>query len=121
MRQYHYPTFPPLAGDQKPQNPNATKRLVTVCVEYGFNRGSINPEKAGPMTFNQYSKPFAAHKDTFTLFAGMDHPGVGGGHAATSTMLNGTKKQLTGGDLRKMESLDVKLANKFGGDTDSHF
>lgn len=111
------PYFSSLAGDLKPQNPNTTKRLVSICIEYGFNRGSINPEKAGPMTFNQYSKPFEQHKDTFSLFAGMDHPGVGGGHAATATMLNGTKKQLTGGDLRKMESFDVNLANKFGGDT----
>lgn len=109
------PYFSSLAGDKKSSGVN--KRLVSICVEYGFNRGSINPEKAGKMTFNQYSKPFEAHKDTFTLFSGLDHPGVGGGHAATSTMLNGTKKQLTGGDLRKMESFDVKLANKFGQDT----
>lgn len=109
------PYFSSLAGDKTSSNSN--KRLVSICVEYGFNRGSINPGKAGQMSFNQYSKPFAPHRNTFSLFSGMDHPGVGGGHATTSTMLNGTKKQLTGGDLRKMESFDVKLANKYGQDT----
>jgi hypothetical protein len=110
------PYFASLAGD-KPVSKNLNQRLVTVVAEYGFNRGSINPEKSGKMVFNEYSKPFAEHKDKFSLFGGLDHPGVGGGHGATSTMLNGTKKQLTGGDFRKMESLDVKLANQFGGNT----
>ena len=42
------PYFSSLAGDLKPQNPNTTKRLVSICIEYGFNRGSINPEKPAP-------------------------------------------------------------------------
>lgn len=109
------PYFTSIAGDKSPTNNN--KRLVSICVEYGFNKGSIYPDTPGKMTFNNYSKPFEIHKDFFTLFAGLDHPGVGGGHGVTSTMLNGTKKQMTGGDLRKMESFDVKLANQLGQDT----
>ena len=58
------PFFSSLAGDKAASNKN--KRLVSICVEYGFNRGSINPENAGRMTFNKYSKPFEAHKDICT-------------------------------------------------------
>ncbi len=109
------PYFASLNGDEKESQHN--ERLVCVCTEYGFNRGSIIPEKTGELSFNEYSRPLEKHKNELSLFAGLDHPKVGGGHAVTATMLNGVKREQTLNDMTKMESFDVKLAKKFGGET----
>ncbi|WDE96495.1 DUF1552 domain-containing protein [Lentisphaera profundi] len=106
------------AAGKKKASSAVTKRFVCIAPEYGIHRSSLIPEKTGPLSqLPKYAQCLNAHRREFSIFSGIDHPMVGGGHAATSTLLNGMKKSLCGGDLKKMLTLDMYLADKFGRDT----
>ena len=107
-----------LGASKKKPSSKGIKRFVCISPEYGIHRSSLIPEKAGPLNkLPQYASLLNAHRKELSLFSGIDHPLVGGGHAATSTLLNGMKKSLCGGDLKKMLSLDMMLADNLGRET----
>ncbi|EDM29638.1 hypothetical protein LNTAR_17848 [Lentisphaera araneosa HTCC2155] len=106
------------AARKKASSTAVNKRFICIAPEYGIHRASLIPTKPGPLSqLPKYAQSLNAHRRDFSIFSGIDHPMVGGGHAATSTLLNGMKKSLCGGDLKKMLSLDMYLADKFGRDT----
>ena len=96
----------------------AARRFVCIAPDYGIHPGSFFPKQTG----NDYVMPtvlsaLQRHRPDLTVFSQLDHPGVGGGHGCTRTLLNGVKAGDAGGDRRKLLSLDQLIAEQIGSDT----
>ena len=75
------------------------------------------PKSAG-REFEQtdYLKILANHREQLTVFSGLSHPGVDGGHAADKCFLTGTPHPARGG-FRNDVSLDQYIAEQVGSAT----
>lgn len=75
------------------------------------------PEKAGKdWTPSPYLQKLAAHRNNLTVFSGVSHPGVTGGHMAEKCFLTGTPHPELGG-FRNGVSLDQVAAEHIGSQT----
>jgi hypothetical protein len=90
------------------------KRLVAIHVPLGMMPYYFFP-KAGEAS-SPYLDLLAGHRDQFTTFAGLSHPGVDGNHHAGQCFLSGAPHpgQPT---FRNSLSLDQLVAEKIGEDT----
>ena len=90
------------------------KRLVAIHVPLGMMPTYFFP-KAGESS-SPYLDLLAGHRDQFTTFAGLSHPGVDGNHHAGQCFLSGAPHpgQPT---FRNSLSLDQLVAEKIGEDT----
>ena len=90
------------------------KRLVAIHVPLGMMPAYFFP-KAGEAS-SPYLDLLAGHRDQFTTFAGLSHPGVDGNHHAGQCFLSGAPHpgQPT---FRNSLSLDQLVAEKIGEDT----
>ena len=90
------------------------KRLVAIHVPLGMMPYYFFP-KAGEAS-SPYLDILAPHRDQFTSFAGLSHPGVDGNHHAGQCFLSGAPHpgQPT---FRNSVSLDQLVAEKIGEDT----
>jgi hypothetical protein len=90
------------------------KRLVAIHVPLGMMPAYFFP-KAGE-TSSPYLDLLAGHRDQFTTFAGLSHPGVDGNHHAGQCFLSGAPHpgQPT---FRNSLSLDQLVAEKIGEDS----
>jgi hypothetical protein len=75
------------------------------------------PEKAGAdYAATPYLEKLAAHRKQLTVFSGVSHPGVTGGHAAEKCFITGTPHPERGG-FRNWVSLDQLAAEQIGNRT----
>jgi len=90
------------------------KRLVAIHVPLGMMPAYFFP-KAGEAS-SPYLDLLSSHRDHFTTFAGLSHPGVDGNHHAGQCFLSGAPHpgQPT---FRNSLSLDQLVAEKIGEDT----
>jgi hypothetical protein len=90
------------------------KRLVAIHVPLGMMPAYFFP-KTGEAS-SPYLDLLAGHRDQFTTFAGLSHPGVDGNHHAGQCFLSGAPHpgQPT---FRNSLSLDQLVAEKIGEDT----
>jgi hypothetical protein len=90
------------------------KRLLAIHVPLGMMPAFFFP-KAGE-TSSPYLDLLAKHRDQFTTFSGLSHPGVDGNHHAGQCFLSGAPHpgQPT---FRNSLSLDQLVAEKIGADT----
>jgi hypothetical protein len=90
------------------------KRLVAIHVPLGMMPAYFFP-KAGEAS-SPYLDLLSSHRDQFTTFAGLSHPGVDGNHHAGQCFLSGAPHpgQPT---FRNSLSLDQLVAEKIGEDT----
>jgi len=100
------------------KSPATARRLVCIAPDYGVHPESFFPEQTGsdyamPAVLNSLQR----HRNDLTVFSQLDHPGVGGGHGCTRTLLNGVKGGDAGGDRRKLLSLDQLAAEQIGSET----
>jgi hypothetical protein len=103
--------LPALAREAEKAPP---RRLVAIHVPLGMMPAYFFP-KAGE-TSSPYLELLSAHRDQFTTFAGLSHPGVDGNHHAGQCFLSGAPHpgQPT---FRNSLSLDQLVAEKIGDDT----
>ncbi len=103
--------LPALAREAEKAPP---RRLVAIHVPLGMMPAYFFP-KAGE-TSSPYLDLLSAHRDQFTTFAGLSHPGVDGNHHAGQCFLSGAPHpgQPT---FRNSLSLDQLVAEKIGDDT----
>jgi len=95
------------AADQEP------RRLLLVCLPLGIFKDSLIPAQAGSdFDLPEYLTPLADFRDRFTVISGLDHPGVGGGHASQSRIFTGVPSS-----KRNTRSLDQYLAKSIGDNT----
>ena len=89
-------------------------RMLCVGVHLGFYGPAFFPRTAGSgYSTPQLLKPIGRYRKDFTVFSGVDHPGVGKGHPATANYLTGV------GDPRKRRqmSMDQVAASGVGAAT----
>src|SRR5437868_646477 len=93
------------------------RRMVAIETNMGILPQYFFPERAGrDYGSTPYLAKLAAVREHLTVFSGMSHPGVTGGHAAEKCFLTGTPHPERGG-FRNWISLDQFAAERIGNHT----
>ena len=93
------------------------KRMIAINQDLGFIPKRFFPETAGKdYALSPYLKKIAAHREHFTVFSGLSHPGVDGGHRADKTFLTAAPHPGRA-SFRNSISLDQVMANEVGHET----
>jgi hypothetical protein len=96
---------------------DAPRRMVCVETNMGILPQFFFPEKPGTdYALSPYLERLAAFRNRLTVFSGVSHPGVTGGHAAEKCFLTGTPHPERGG-FRNWVSLDQFAAEQVGNRT----
>ena len=96
---------------------NMPRRIVAVQTNMGIMPQFFFPEKGGAdYAPTPYLEKLAAHRANLTVFSGVSHPGVTGGHAAEKCFLTGAPHPDRGG-FRNSVSLDQLAAEHIGNET----
>lgn len=86
------------------------RRLLLVCLPLGIFRDAFIPKQAGAgYELTEYLAPLRDLREHFTIISGLDHPGVGGGHAAQPRIFTGVPSA-----ERNRRSLDQHVAAALG-------
>src|SRR5438045_198181 len=97
--------------------PVPPRRMVAIETNMGILPQFFFPEKAGKgYALTPYLKKLEAVREQMTVFSGVSHPGVTGGHAAEKCFLTGTPHPERGG-FRNWISLDQFAAEQIGNRT----
>ena len=90
------------------------RRMVAVETNMGIMPQFFFPDRPGrDFALTPYLEKLAAVRDQVTVFAGVSHPGVTGGHAAEKCFLTGTPHPERGG-FRNGISVDQFAAERVG-------
>ena len=93
------------------------RRMVAIETNMGIMPQFFFPEKAGrDFALTPYLEKLGAHRKNLSVFSGVSHPGVTGGHAAERCFLTGTPHPERGG-FRNWVSLDQFAAEQVGNQT----
>ena len=93
------------------------RRMICIETNMGIMPQFFFPEKAGAdYAATPYLEKLAAHRRQLTVFSGVSHPGVTGGHAAEKCFITGTPHPERGG-FRNWVSLDQLAAEQIGNRT----
>jgi len=93
------------------------RRMVCIETNMGIMPQLFFPEKAGrDYAPSPYLERLAKHREQLTVFSGVSHPGVTGGHAAERCFATGTPHPERGG-FRNWISLDQFAAEQIGNQT----
>ena len=111
------PHFASLDGANAAASATAPRRLVVIHPHLGFYPHEFYPTKTG-LRFDapRLLKALEPFRGNYTLFNGLDHPDMTGGHAVTSTLLSGENYKLRP-SKRHGISLDQYIASHIGGET----
>lgn len=101
------------ATEQKEQE-RAPQRMLGICNNLGLLSSHFFPKNAGfDYELSPYLKTLAKHRDDFTVFSGVWHPDVDGGHPADICFLTAAPHPGSGG-FRNTISLDQFIAERVG-------
>ena len=101
----------PLHAKGKPGGP---KRMVAINTNLGIMAEHFFPGQVGKdYTLSPYLETLAAHKKQFSVFSGVSHPGVTGGHSAEVSYLTAAPHPGTA-SFRNSISLDQYAAQHIG-------
>ena len=93
------------------------RRMVAIETNMGILPQYFFPEKPGrDYVSSPYLERLSQHRDNLTVFSGVSHPGVTGGHTAERCFLTGTPHPDRGG-FRNGISLDQFAAEQLGNRT----
>lgn len=91
---------------QKAQLREQTTRMLIISNNLGVLPGPFFPKDRGDgYTLTPYLENLADFRDDFTIFSGLSHPAVAGGHSTENCFLTGAKDP-TGTGFRNSISLD---------------
>ena len=86
------------------------RRLLLVCLPLGIFRDALIPKQTGiGYKATEYLTALQDFRDQFTVISGLDHPGVGGGHASQPRIFTGIPSS-----ERNRRSLDQHVAAALG-------
>lgn len=104
-----------LAAEDSGESP---MRMVCVGLEYSLYPADFFPQEVGrDYAVPKLLEPLAHLKNDFTVFSGLDHPGVKGGHFATHTFLSGIKSDQASAQPEGNITVDQKAAEFVGAET----
>lgn len=99
------------------EKPDIPRRMIAIETNMGILPQFFFPEKAGrDYPLSPYLQRLAKYRDQLSVFSGVSHPGVTGGHAAEKCFLTGTPHPESGG-FRNWVSLDQFAAEQIGNRT----
>jgi len=94
-----------------------SQRMVLISNNLGILPGPFFPQQTGSgYELSPFLKNLAAFRDRFTVFSGLSHPAVSGGHSTENCFLTGAKDP-TGSGFRNTISLDQYAVEKMGRQT----
>ena len=97
--------------------PAPRQRLVCIMTPLGLHAENLFPQETGRgYRATRYLAPLEPLRDRFTIFSGLMHPGVDGGHNAERSFLTAAPHPASAG-FRNTISLDQVAAEVVGGDT----
>jgi len=90
------------------------RRFLAICNNLSIVPAGFFPTEAGRgYALTPTLKPLEAHREDFTVFSGVSHPDVDGGHPADNCFLTAAPHPASGG-FRNMVSLDQFAAQHIG-------
>ncbi|MEQ8789806.1 MAG: DUF1552 domain-containing protein [Pirellulaceae bacterium] len=90
------------------------RRMFCICTNMGMMPDFFWPTGEGPdYTPSEYLRRIDAHRDDFTVFSGVSHPEVDGGHQAEISYLTAAPHPAAGG-FKNTISLDQYAAERVG-------
>ena len=93
------------------------RRMIAINQDLGFIPKLFFPKGEGRnYELSPYLEKISDHKDQFTVFSGLSHPGVDGGHRADKTFLTAAPHPGRA-SFRNTISLDQMIANEVGHET----
>ena len=99
------------------QSPTPPRRMMVVYNDMSFMPQLFFPGEAGPnYQLSPYLELLKDYRQQFTVFSGLSHPGVDGGHEADRCFLT-TAPHPGQGSFRNSISLDQLAAEKIGAAT----
>ncbi|MCG8586044.1 MAG: DUF1552 domain-containing protein [Pirellulales bacterium] len=102
------------AAESKVDEP---RRMVAINIALGLYAKSLFPAQVGrDYAMTPYLKTMEDLRDEFTIFSGMSHPGVDGGHAAEKSFLTAAPNPGSN-SFRNSISLDQLAAERVGSRT----
>ncbi len=109
--------MPALARGEAAAKVLPPRRMLAVCNNLGLLPEMFFPEQAGKgYKLSPYLEMLAAHRDDFSVFSGVWHPDVDGGHPADNCFLTAAPHPGSGG-FRNTISLDQLAAQQIGNQT----
>ncbi|MDQ3622685.1 MAG: DUF1552 domain-containing protein, partial [Verrucomicrobiota bacterium] len=88
------------------------RRMICICTTLGIEAEYIFPKKTGRgYELTPYLEPLRELRDDFTLFSGVSHPDVDGGHSSEVTFLSAAPHPKSPG-FKNSISLDQFLLEK---------
>ena len=110
-------TLPLLESFGAPSAIESPKRMIAVCQDLSFIPKLFFPKTAGKgYETSAYLDKINRHREDFTVFSGLSHPGVDGGHRADKSFLTGAPHPGRT-SFRNTISLDQVMANEVGHQT----
>ena len=107
----------PVFGKTAPTAPHATSRLLIISNNLGVLPKPFFPSDEGTdYTLSPYLRNLEAFRNDFTVFSGLSHPAVAGGHSTENCFLTGAKDP-TGSGFRNTISLDQFAAERLPQET----
>lgn len=109
------PTFARAQTSSSPLAPNAKpRRMFAVCNNLGLLADYFFPTDAGrDYKTSPYLQPLQTHRNDFTVFSGVSHPNVDGGHPADVCFLTAAPHPGSS-SFRNTISLDQHIAERIG-------
>lgn len=109
--------LPLLEGMARAQTAAAPRRMFAICNNLGVLPGDFFPARAGrDYEPPPYLKILADHRDHFTVFSGVSHPNVDGGHPSDISFLTAAPHPASS-SFRNTISLDQYIAERIGSQT----
>ncbi len=111
------PAFANLAAKASSTKPAAPRRTLAVCNNLGLLSDRFFPHETGfGYQLSPYLNILREHRNDFTVFSGVSHPDVDGGHPADICFLTAAPHPASGG-FRNTISLDQIMAEQIGHQT----
>jgi hypothetical protein len=105
---------PAWAGEPAAPGAGPPRRMIAVCNNLGLLPERFFPEKGGrDYALSPYLEVIKEHRADFTVFSGVSHPFVDGGHPADNCFLTAAPHPGNGG-FRNTISLDQFAAQQIG-------
>src|SRR2546423_587264 len=109
------PAFAAASASSPSTTPGGTpRRMFAICNNLGLLPDQFFPKQAGrDYALSPYLEVLKEHRDDFTVFSGVSHPDVDGGHPADNCFLTAAPHPGSGG-FRNTISLDQYIAERIG-------
>jgi hypothetical protein len=109
------PVFAAVARNSAATTPGGKpRRMLAICNNLGLLPDQFFPKQSGRgYALSPYLEHLKVHRNDFTVFSGVSHPDVDGGHPADNCFLTAAPHPGSGG-FRNTISLDQYMAERIG-------